>query len=118
MPADILRRLVVIPAAHTGRVKQSEAQRVVVWLVGSVLAVVEHRNTILARGIGQIEPLMLRDLVFLGIIVAALDRPDLKVIARLRIGDGQWEAGFEASFLRLPVLQRSRSSLRRRCSDC
>ena len=46
---------------------------------------------------------MLRNFVFLGIIVAALDGADLNVIRGLRIGDGQWEAGFEASFLRLPV---------------
>jgi len=73
--SEILCGLVLVVVAHAGREQQRQAHRAIIRLVGAIFAVVQHRDTVIARSIGQIEPLVLRDFEFPLVVVAALDAP-------------------------------------------
>src|SRR5271157_1407410 len=52
---QILRALVVIASAGAGCADQGEAKRVVIGLVGAVLAIRQHRRAVSAAAIGRSE---------------------------------------------------------------
>ena len=88
MAAEVLRRLVLVTTPNARRVQQGQSNGIVVRLVRSELGVVKNGRTKRAARLRQVQPLVLRDFVLLGIVGAALDRAQLKVVGRLRVAAG------------------------------
>src|SRR5581483_1197772 len=94
--------IAVFPAVaptQTGGVEERKPQRAVVGLVGSILAIGKQSHAIGAALVGEIEPLVRRDLILARIVVPALDGSDVPVVGCERIGSGEREGGFQRRFL-------------------
>src|SRR5207302_10107530 len=84
-----------VAVSKAGRVDQSQAQRIVVRLVGAIFAIGKNGDAEISALIGKVKPLMRRNFEFLRIVIAALDGPYVPVIGRLRIGCRQRKCSFQ-----------------------
>ena|SRR5436305_3777014 len=103
MVADVLRRLVGITSVHTRRADQTQANGIFVWLVGTVLAICQNGRAKFTTHIGEIDPLMRRDLEFAWLSAGPLNRADVPVVGGHAVGSTKRESCFEVRFLRVPV---------------
>src|SRR5437899_3636551 len=107
MVAPILRGLVAVLLSVTfteaGSVEKGQAQGAVVRLIRAVLAVRKHSHAVSPTSVGEIEPLVRRNFVLLGVVVAPLNGADIPIVGRLRIRSGQGEGSLEGGLAGLPV---------------
>ncbi len=101
--SEILTILVRVTAAGLRSVQKRQADGVVVGLVPTVLAVVQHRHAVTAVGIRQIGPLLRVHLVCGLGVVAALYRAHAEVVNGLLVRDAERELGLKQRIGRLPV---------------
>src|ERR1700722_7011228 len=90
--APLLRGLVAVIAevarSGPGCVEQSQAQRVVIGLIGAIFAIGQNSDSVPGAFVGQIKPLVSGDFELSGIIVGATDGADFPVVGGLGIGGG------------------------------
>ena len=105
------------------RAQQSQAQGMVVWLVPSVLAVVQDGDP--GRAIRGLEsrPLLSRDFVLLSGVVAPVDDTQAQVVLGQRVAGGQRKLGFQEVSPSPPVdlvhhLESVSSPTRSESEDC
>ena len=81
--------------ADSRRVDQGQPQGLVVGLIGGEFAVFQHANAVAPIGVGQVEPLVVRHLVHVGIVRRALDRAETQIVGGFGITDGERKRGLE-----------------------
>ena len=75
-------------------IDQSEAQGVVAGFVGAVFAVGEHGRAVSPALVGEVKPLVRRNLELFLIVIAALNSADIPVVGCLRVRGSQGECCF------------------------
>src|SRR5437763_13682542 len=102
MVADVLRRLVGITSVHTRRADQTQANGIFVWLVGTVLAICQNGRAKFTTHIGEIDPLMRRDLEFAWLSAGPLNRADVQVEGGMPVEATSGEGGLRVGFFGVP----------------
>src|SRR5207248_5454946 len=100
---DVLRSLIRITAARSGRANQSQSQRLVVRFVRGVLAIGQNRRTVSTAFVCQIDPLMRRDFELTLFLVRPLDRANVPIVSRQIIRGGERKRYLQVRFLRFPI---------------
>ena len=101
--ANVLRSLIRITAARSGRANQSQSQRLVVRFVRGVLAIGQNRRTVSAGFVRQVDPLMRRNFELALFFVRPLNRADVSIVSRQIIRGGERKRRFQIRFLRFPI---------------
>src|SRR6476660_6902210 len=107
MMTPVLRGLIaeVLPIALTkaGGVNQRKTKRAVIRFVRTILAVGKHGHAVFAALVGQVKPLMGRDLIFSWRVVAPLHRADIPIVSGHRIGSSERKGALERCCARFPI---------------
>ncbi len=101
--AKVLAVLIGVVILCLRRMEQCQTDCIVVRLIPSVLAVVEHRDTIAVSFVGQVCPILSIHFVGGDRVVAALYTSDTQVVGGFRVRYTQGEFGFQQGVGRLPV---------------
>ena len=103
MVAHVLLVLIYVASARLRSIEQRQTQCVVVRLVPTILAVVEHGHTVVAATVGEVCPLVRVHLIAVCLVVATLHTTETEVVGSLLVAHVEREVNLQQRVERVPV---------------